>query len=67
MKYVTMIARVLLGLVFLVFGLNKFLNFFPLGPMPAGPAGQFMGALFTTPLPDVPSAASRLWRESCFW
>ncbi len=48
MKYVTMIARVLLGLVFLVFGLNKFFNFIPSGPMPAGAAGQFMGALFTT-------------------
>jgi uncharacterized membrane protein YphA (DoxX/SURF4 family) len=48
MKYVTMIARVLLGLVFLVFGLNKFFNFIPSGPMPAGAAGQFMGALFAT-------------------
>ncbi len=48
MKYVTMIARVLLGLVFLVFGLNKFFNFIPSGPMPTGAAGQFMGALFTT-------------------
>ncbi len=48
MKIVTMIARVLLGLVFLVFGLNKFFNFIPSGPMPTGAAGQFMGALFTT-------------------
>ncbi len=31
MKYVTMIARYLLGLIFLVFGSNKFLNFIPIG------------------------------------
>jgi len=46
MKIVTLIARTLLGLVCLVFGLNGFLNFLNLGPMPAGLAGQFMGALF---------------------
>jgi putative oxidoreductase len=46
MKIVTMIARYLLGLMFLVFGSNMFLNFIPTGPMPAGLAGQFMGALF---------------------
>ena len=49
MKIVTIIARYLLGLVFLVFGLNKFFNFIPSGPMPPGAAGQFMGALFSTP------------------
>jgi putative oxidoreductase len=43
-----MIARYLLGLVFLVFGLNKFFNFILSGPMPPGAAGQFMGALFST-------------------
>ena len=46
MKILTMIARILLGLVFLVFGLNGFLNFLNMGPMPTGLAGQFMGALF---------------------
>jgi putative oxidoreductase len=45
MKYVLVIARVLLGLVFTVFGLNGFLHFFP-NPSLAGLAGQFMGALF---------------------
>jgi hypothetical protein len=45
MKYVFVIARVLLGLVFTVFGLNSFLHFFP-NPSLAGLAGQFMGALF---------------------
>src|SRR6185312_11903910 len=46
MKIVTLIARLLLGLVFLVFGLNGFLNFLSMGPMPTGLAGQFIGALF---------------------
>ena len=44
MKYIFVIARVLLGLVFTVFGLNAFLHFFPTPPVP-GLAGQFMGAL----------------------
>jgi putative oxidoreductase len=44
MKYVFVIARVLLGLVFTVFGLNGFLHFIPNPPL-AGLAGQFMGAL----------------------
>ncbi|SRR6266404_4635055 len=45
MKTVALIARLLLGLVSLVFGLNGFLNFLSMGPMPTGLAGQFMGAL----------------------
>ena len=45
MKIVTLIARILLGLVSLVFGLNGFLNFLSMGPMPTGLAGQFVGAL----------------------
>src|SRR6185503_4674913 len=35
-----------LGLIFFVFGLNGFLQFLNMGPMPSGLAGQFMGALF---------------------
>ncbi len=46
MKIVAMIARYLLGLMFLVFGSNMFLNFIPMGPLPAGVAGQFTAALF---------------------
>ena len=46
MKIVILIARLLLGLIFLVFGLNGFLNFLNMGPMPTGLASQFMGALF---------------------
>jgi uncharacterized membrane protein YphA (DoxX/SURF4 family) len=45
MKIVFQIARILLGLLFLVFGLNGFLHFIPVPP-PAGQlAGQFMGVL----------------------
>jgi putative oxidoreductase len=46
MKIAALIARILLGLIFLVFGLNGFLHFIPMGPMPGGTAGQFIGALF---------------------
>ena len=46
MKIVTLIGRILLGLISVVFGLNGFLNFLSMGPMPTGLAGQFMGALF---------------------
>jgi uncharacterized membrane protein YphA (DoxX/SURF4 family) len=44
MKIAALIARTLLGLVFLVFGMNGFLNFMP-GPLPSGPAGQFLSLL----------------------
>lgn len=47
MKIATVIARVLLGLIFVVFGLNAFLHFLPMPPM-SGPAGQFMGAMVVT-------------------
>ena len=40
-------ARILLGLVFFVFGLNFFLHFIP-QPPPSGPAGAFAGAMFAT-------------------
>lgn len=44
MKILFLIARLLLGLTFVVFGLNGFLNFLS-GPMPTGLAAQFIGAL----------------------
>jgi putative oxidoreductase len=47
MKTVSVIARYLAGVIFLVFGLNGFLNFIPLPP-PEGIAGQFMGALYAS-------------------
>ena len=45
MKYIFVIARILLGLAFTVFGLNAFLHFLPT-PAAPGLAGQFMGALW---------------------
>src|SRR6202035_2769431 len=45
MRIVSVIARYLAGVIFLVMGLNGFLNFIPLPP-PGGIAGQFMGALY---------------------
>jgi uncharacterized membrane protein YphA (DoxX/SURF4 family) len=48
MKIVTLIARILLGLMFVVFGLNGFLHFIPTPPPPPGHAGEFTGALFAT-------------------
>jgi hypothetical protein len=48
MKIVAMIARILLGLAFLVFGMNKYLHFLPTGPMPTGAAGQFVAVLVST-------------------
>jgi putative oxidoreductase len=48
MKIVAIIARLLLGIVFLVFGVNIYLHFIPMGPPPTGPMGQFAGALFVT-------------------
>lgn len=47
MKIASLIARLLMGLTFLVFGLNGFLNFIP-APPPTGLAGQFAGILFTS-------------------
>jgi peptidoglycan biosynthesis protein MviN/MurJ (putative lipid II flippase) len=41
----SLIARILLGLIFSVFGLNGFLHFIPQGPMPGGPASQYIAAL----------------------
>ena len=47
MKTLTIIVRSLLGLTFVVFGLNAFLHFIPLPP-PQGLAGDFMKALFVS-------------------
>ena len=46
---VSTIARYLLGLIFLTFGLNGFLHFIPLPP-PTWIAGQFLGAIFVSRL-----------------
>ena len=47
MKILTHISRFLLGLIFLVFGLNGFLHFIPMPP-PSGVASQFLGSMFVT-------------------
>ena len=47
MKIVTIVARVLLGLMFFVFGLNPFLKFLPMPPL-EGVWGQFLGALIVS-------------------
>jgi uncharacterized membrane protein YphA (DoxX/SURF4 family) len=41
MKIAALIARILLGLLFLVFGLNGFLHFIPQPPLPEGLMKQF--------------------------
>ncbi|MEY2556405.1 MAG: putative oxidoreductase [Verrucomicrobiota bacterium] len=47
MKTTIVIARFLLGLIFLTFGLNGFFHFIP-ASLPSGTAGQFVGALFVS-------------------
>src|ERR1700720_3624728 len=47
MRTASLIARYLAGVIFLVMGLNGFLNFIPLPP-PGGIAGQFMGVLYVS-------------------
>jgi putative oxidoreductase len=44
MKIAVLVARILLGLIFVFFGLNGLLNFLPSPPIP-GLAGQSVGAL----------------------
>lgn len=45
MKHATLIARIILGLLFLVFGLNGFFNFMPAPPPMPEQAGAFLGGL----------------------
>lgn len=47
MRVVSVIIRLLLGLVFVVFGSNAFLHFLTMPPM-SGPAGEFIGAMQKT-------------------
>ena len=46
MKILTIIARVLLGLIFVVFGSNAFLHFLPMPPIPQGLVGLYLRAFF---------------------
>jgi putative oxidoreductase len=47
MKITSTISRILLGLLFLVFGLNGFLQFLKMPP-PTGTAAQFFGVLLVS-------------------
>jgi putative oxidoreductase len=44
---ISMVLRLLLAIILLVFGLNKFFHFLPM-PAMEGPPGEFMGALGKT-------------------
>jgi len=48
MKIATVIARVLLGLIFVVFGSNAFLHFIPMPPLPQNLAGDFLIVFFAS-------------------
>jgi len=48
MKILIIIARILLGLVFVVFGSNAFLHFLPMPPLPQGVTGEYLHAFFAS-------------------
>ena len=48
MKIVTIIVRILLGLVFVVFGANGFLRFLPMPELPHNLAGEFLHAFMAS-------------------
>ena len=48
MKIVTIIARILLGLVFAVFGSNHLYAWMPVPPPPPGVVGQYMSVMMST-------------------
>jgi putative oxidoreductase len=48
MKYIIHTVRILLGVAFVVFGLNAFLHFFGPTEPPPGQAGAFIGAMMTS-------------------
>ncbi len=48
MKIIATIARIILGCVFVFFGLNIFWQFLHMPPLPNGPAGDFAKALFVS-------------------
>ena len=47
MKIAKIVAQVLVGLVFVIFGSNAFLNFLP-AVLPPGPGGDFLKLLFAS-------------------
>ena len=48
MKLLTIIVRILLGLIFVFFGSNGFLHFLPMPPLPQGVTGEYLHAFFAS-------------------
>ncbi len=48
MKIATVIVRLLLALVFVIFGANAFLHFIPMPALPHNATGDFLNALFVS-------------------
>jgi uncharacterized membrane protein YphA (DoxX/SURF4 family) len=48
MKVLSIIARILLGLIFVFFGSNGFLHFLPMPPLPQGVTGEYLHAFFAS-------------------
>ena len=48
MKVLTIIVRILLGLIFVFFGANGFLHFLPMPPLPQGVTGEYLHAFFAS-------------------
>jgi len=63
MKVVTIIARVFLGLIFVVFGSNAFLRFLPMPPLPQGVTGEYLHAFL--PAAMFTSLAASNSSEGC--
>jgi uncharacterized membrane protein YphA (DoxX/SURF4 family) len=47
-KQAAFVCRILLGLIFAVFGFNHLVPFIPMGPLPTGIAGQFTAAMMAS-------------------
>jgi hypothetical protein len=68
MKKASMAVRILMGLMFFIFGLNGFLHFLPMPPM-EGEAAEFIGLLMTSKLffviktMEVACAILLLWNQ----
>jgi putative oxidoreductase len=48
MKILTIIARILLGLIFVFFGSNGLLHFLPMPPLPQGVTGEYLHSFFAS-------------------
>jgi len=53
-KILVLIARILLGVIFVVFGANGLHPFLPMPPPPTGLAGQYVTAIFVSHYAVVP-------------